>query len=214
MGIALDMKKIADDIATSYDLRVKGLGELVGDIHKTLKGFAADRKKMSEEQAKVLGDFVADLSNNVGNMIKGFQKEHKKMADALKEDLEKGETDRLKAFKDMMRSIQKSIKEIETYVANKLKEFHGAHANMSGELRKELARYAAGVVSETKKLLESYKGDREKMAANWQALTATMAKKRGVKPKVEAKVKVRPVEEAIEKAKPEKKTKKKKRGRK
>jgi len=36
------------------------------------------------------------------------------------------------------------------------------------------------------------------MAANWQSLTATMAKKRSIKPKVEAEVKVRPVEEAIE----------------
>jgi hypothetical protein len=38
------------------------------------------------------------------------------------------------------------------------------------------------------------------MVANWEALTATMAKKRGIKPKVEAEVKVRPVEEAIKEA--------------
>jgi len=35
------------------------------------------------------------------------------------------------------------------------------------------------------------------MAANWQALTAKMAKKRGIMPKMEAEVKVRPVKEAV-----------------
>jgi len=46
--------------------------------------------------------------------------------------------------------------------------------------------------------LDAFKTEREKMAANWEALVATMAKKRGIMPKVEAEVKVRPVEEAVE----------------
>jgi len=93
---------------------------------------------------------------------------------------------------------------------------------MSEELKKMLAQYVADMVKATKNLmgdiqkrqkvrtaeiadlnaevadlLETFKTEREKMAANWQALTTTMAKKRGIKPKVEAEVKVRPVEEAI-----------------
>ncbi|MDP3016038.1 MAG: hypothetical protein Q8N70_03070, partial [Deltaproteobacteria bacterium] len=89
------------------------------------------------------------------------------------------------------------------------------------ELKKELAKYVDDMVKATKKLmgdiqkrqkernvevadlLEAFKTEREKMAANWQSLTATMAKKRGIKPKVEAEVKVRPVKEAIEKVKAE-----------
>ncbi|MDP3011504.1 MAG: hypothetical protein Q8N27_02195, partial [Candidatus Hydromicrobium sp.] len=39
------------------------------------------------------------------------------------------------------------------------------------------------------------------MAANWQALTAAMAKRKSIKPKVETGVKARPVEEAIEELK-------------
>ena len=136
MGIAEDIKTLGEDIVTSYDTRVKALGELVSNVHKTLKGFAADRKKMSAEQAKALANFVADLTKDVGNMIRTFQKEHKEMSNNLKESLEKGETDRLKTFKNMMGNIRKGIKDIETYVENKLKEFSDAHADMSEDLRK------------------------------------------------------------------------------
>lgn len=231
MGIAEDIKKIGEDIVASYDLRVKAIGELVSDVHETLEGFTTDRKKMGEEQAKNLSDFVKGLSKSVEDMLKRFQKDHKQMsddqaksladfvkdltknvgdtmtriqkahkemADNLKESLEKGETDRLKDFKDMMGDITKGIKEIENYVANKLKEFHDTHADMSKELKKDLDKYVAGIVSETKKLMKDYEGERKKMATNWQSMAATMAKKRGIMPKVEAEVKVRPVKEAIE----------------
>jgi len=198
------MKAITEDIIASHDLRVKVLGDLVVDTREMLKEFTQGHKKMSEEQTKNLADFVADLSKDVSNMIKSFQNEHKEMGSALKESLKQGEADRkqgeadrLKNFKDMMGNIQKCIKDIETYVANKLKEFSDAHADMGERLKKDLDKYVAGIVNETKELLGDYEEEREKMSANWQGLTATMAKKRGVKPKVEAKVKARSVEEAI-----------------
>jgi gas vesicle protein len=150
------------------------------------------------------------------------------MADKLKAGLAKGEEDRLKAFKTMMAEIQKRIKEIETYVKNKLKEFSDAHADMSEELKKELAKYVNDLVNATKKLtgdiqarqkernagvadllaeatnlLEVFKTEREKMAASWRVLTTTMAKKKGIIPKVEAEVKVRPVKEVVEEVPPE-----------
>ena len=248
MGIASDMKNLSEDIVSSYDVRVKAIGILVNNVHRTLKGFSTDRKKMANEQAKALKNFVNELSNSVGNMIEGIQKGHKEMADKLKADLAKGEEERLKGeeerlkdFKTMMADIQKAVKEIETYVKNKLKEFSDTHADMSEELKKELAKYVNDLVNTTKELmgnnkklmgniqarqkernaevadlLEAFKNEREKMAANWQALatkmakkrgikpeveqalTAKMAKKRGIKPEVEVEVKVRPVEEAVE----------------
>lgn len=173
-----------------------------------LKGFGA---LMSETQK-----FVSNLTKEVSAMIKRFEKEHKDMADKQKESLKKGEADRLKDFKDMMGNIQKGIEDIETYVKSKLKEFSDAHVDMSEVLKKDLAKYVDDMVDATKKLmgeiqarqkernagvadlLEAFKTEREKMAANWQAMVATMAKKRGVEPKVEAEVKVRTVKEAIE----------------
>ena len=48
MGIADSMKGITENIIASYDVRVKALGDLVAGTRKTLKGFAEERKKMSE----------------------------------------------------------------------------------------------------------------------------------------------------------------------
>lgn len=189
-----------------------------------LKGFDAEHKEMSEKQAEALANFVKDLTKDVGAMMKAIEKAHKEMADKLEADLAKGEDDRIKDFKAMMVGIQKEIKEIETYVAKKLKEFHGAHADMSEELKKELAKYVDDMVKATKKLmsdiqarqkerntevadlLEAYNVEREKMAANWQALVATMEKRRGGRPVVSAGAKVETVEEAVKK--PRKKGKK------
>lgn len=234
MGIANDMKKLREDIVSANDVRVKAIGVLVKDTHKMLKGFQAEHKEMAADlrgelakgEEKRLKDFrammaniqkfVSDVDKEVSAMIERFQKEHKTMADELKENLEKGEADRLKTFNDMMGNIHQDINQIETYVANKLKEFSDAHAGMSEELKKMLTQYVDDMVKATKQLmgdiqkrqkernaevadlLETFKTEREKMAANWQALTATMAKKKGIKPKVEAEVKVRPVKEAIE----------------
>jgi uncharacterized protein YukE len=234
MGIAEDIKNLGEDIVTSYDMRVKAIGVLVKDTHNMLKGFQTEHKEMSDKLKADLAKgeedrlknfkammaeiqkFVSDIAEEVSAMIKRFQEEHKAMANEQRKNLEKGEGDRLKAFNSMMAKIQKGIKEIETYVKNKLKEFSDAHADMSEELKKALAKYVDDMVKATKKLmgdiqkrqeernaevadlLDAFKTEREEMAANWQALTATMAKKRGIMPKVEAEVRVRPVKEAIE----------------
>jgi len=134
MGIADDMKKLGEDIAASYDMRVKALEELVKDTHK---------------------------------MLKGFQNEHKEMAANLRRGLEQGESDRLiNAFKSMMAEIQEGVKEIE----NTTRKLMGDIQARQKERNAEVAD-----------LLEAFKTERENMAANWQALTATMVERRGIK---------------------------------
>jgi Sec-independent protein translocase protein TatA len=134
------------------------------------------------------------------------------MADNLKESLEKGEVDRLKDFKAMMGNIKKGINDMEDYVAKKLKEFSDAHAEMSEQQKKDLAKYVAGIVAETKRVLRGFADESEKMAGNWQAMAATMAKRRGGRPVVSAGAKVETVEEAVKK--PRKRGRKKGKGKK
>ena len=202
----LDRKKMSKEQASGLAAFMSGLTKSVDAM---LKEFHKNHKNMSDEQAKDLARFMKDLTMSVGAMLGGFQEEIKVMADELKDSLAKGETERLKAFKGMLRDSRKGIEDIETYIANKLKEFSDAHADMSEELKKELAKYVAGIVSETKKLLGGFADERDEMAANWQALTATMDKRRCIKPEVEAEVKVRPVKEAIKEVSPEMKLEKK-----
>ncbi len=180
MGIADSMKGITENIIASYDVRVKALGDLGADTRKTLKGFAEERKKMSEEQAKNLADFMDGLSKSVEDMLKGFQREHKNMSDG-----------QAKSLADFVKNLNKDV-------GSMLKGFQTDRGKMSKELKKDLDKYVADIVSGVKKLLGEYSSDMKKAREAWKGLAATMEKKRGVKPLVEAEVKVRPVEEVIE----------------
>lgn len=278
MRISEDMKKISEDIISSYKLRIKTVGEIVSETHNMLTDFQKEHKTMSDELRKnlekiekdrlqeshnlmadiqnkqsdrnkyvadllqkfadeqkitvnelkvmagevkkflgkgetdrisvfkvMMGDienYVAELSKNTAELMNVFSNDHKAMSEKLRSDLSKGEADRLKDFKGMIGNIEKDIKDIETYVKSKLKEFSDEHIDMSAELKKELSKYVAGIIKETNQLLGGFAKEREKMASNWKALNDTMARLRSGKPIVEKKVKVRPVAEAIEEEKP------------
>jgi len=199
-------------------VRVKAIGVLVKDTHKMLKGFQAEHKEMATNlrgelakgEEKRLKDFratmaeikkfVADMvevtaklmeqirkeqgerNKAVADLLEKFAKDHEVMAAELKQSLAKGETDRLEDFKEMMKGIQK-------YVADVVKE--------TKRLMDEIRARQDERNKEVLDLLQEFQTEREKMAANWQALTVKMAKKRGIMPKMEAEVKVRPVKEAI-----------------
>ena len=195
MSIAEGMKSITDNIIVSYETRVETIEELVSDVQETLNSFADDRKKMSEEQAKELAEFVNDLTKEVGNLRKGFQKERKVMSHELRNDL------------------AKAVMNVQTYVKNKLKEFSDAHADMSKELKKDLAKYVAGIVSETKKLLGDFAEERGQMADHWQNMVATLAEKRGIETEEEGEEKLGEGVEGGE-AKPKKKKTTKSKGKK
>lgn len=204
MGIAEGMKDIAEDIIASYDVRVKALGDLVadtrrtlGDARKSLKGFAADRKQMSEEQAKDLAEFMGGLSKTIGNMLKGFRSELKEVASA-----------RAEAKEELRAKLTRDAKELKGYVRKKLKEFSDAHAEMSEEQRKDLASYVKGITNSVKDILNGaqdllggYRSDNKKAGAIWKNMAATLAKARseGVMPRIEAGERVSAVSEVVKK---------------
>jgi len=224
MTVAEDMKKLAENIITSHDVRVKALGSLVADTHKTLKGFERDRKKMAVEQAKDLVGFVNRLSKNVQSFLQGFRRNHTQMSKeqakslsnfvtSLTEDvgsmISGFQADRSKMSKELKNQLAKEVKEIEIYVANKLKEFNKAHADMSEELKKELNNYVMGIVKETQKLLKEYSSDMTQAGKTWKSMSATMAKSRKagfMMPNIDAGEKVTTVKQATRKAQGKKKT--------
>ena len=223
MGIADEMKRLGEDIVVSHDLRVEAIGGLVKDTHKMLKEFQAEHKEMAANlraslekgETERLRDFKSmmdgvekfvaamvegtaklmqeirkeqgDRNKGVADLLEKFAKDHKDMADELKKSLAKGETDRLEGFKSMMAGIQK-------YVADVVKE--------TEKLIKEIQARQDERNREVLDLLQEFKTEREKMAANWQTMATIMAKKRGAEPEVELKIKVKPVKEVVEEKKP------------
>jgi hypothetical protein len=183
---------------------------------------------MGAEQAKALADYAGSVRDGVGGMVKGFQKDReamaadlKKKSEALKESLAHGEADRMKDFKELkaciqevLRGVEKSVKDIKTYVANKLEEFSGARADMSRELKNDLAKYVADVEKATRAVLDEartrvdgFADERKVMSGDWRGMAAAMAEKKGVRPAAEAEPAA--AEAEIEEAQPKKKARKK-----
>jgi hypothetical protein len=138
-------------------------------------GIADDMKILTEDIVASYGlrvKTIRDIEKDTHDMLKGFQSEHKKMAADLRKTLAKEEADRLKENVNLMNQFQAEDKD---------RIAEGKDRN-----------------KEVLDLLKEFSTEREKMAASWQALTAAMAKKSSIKPKVAADVKVRPVKEVIE----------------
>jgi len=160
MGIADSMKEITEDIITSYDVRVKAVGDLAADTRKTLEGFAKERKKMSKEQAKNLADFVEDLSKSVEDMLKEFQMEHKQMSGEQAKSLADFMADLTKNVGNMMKGIQKAHKEM----ADDLKESLGkgetarlkSFKSMMGNIQKGIKDIESYVANKLKEFSDAH----------------------------------------------------------
>lgn len=92
------MKKLAEDIAASYDVRVKALGQLVTDTHEMLDRFSKEQKEMAAalKDALAKGELVrkADFQkmlkdiqsrqkereSEVSDLLKNFREEQERMA--------------------------------------------------------------------------------------------------------------------------------------
>jgi len=201
MGIAIaeDMKKLTENIIISNDVRLKAVGELVSETHKTLKGFAGDRKKMAAEQAKDLADFANGLSKNVQGFLKEFQKNHQQMS------------------KEQARSLSDFVKNLANDIGSMLSSFEKDRDKMSKELKNKLAREIKDIQAEVKRILNEadklvgeYSSDIAQARKSWKAMCGTLAKARKsglVMPKIEGREKVTTVGQAINKG--EKRTAKK-----
>lgn len=96
MGMAMDIKRLGDDIVASYDMRVKAIGELVKDTNNMIKRFHAEHKGTTKE-LKVF------LTKGENDRVKDFK--------AMMSDVEKFVTDTVEGTARLMKEIQKEQKD-------------------------------------------------------------------------------------------------------
>ncbi len=162
-----NLEDLARDIVVSYDARVKVVGEIIEDTHRTMNDFRGKREDMSKELREVLAkseslrrkDFdrmMADIvlkqnerEEQVKKMLADFRKEEEMVAEKLRNLLKKGEDIRIGDFKEMMAEIKKEqdrrVKETSASVANELQ-------NMREEVYK---------------MLDNFKKERQSVASAW-----------------------------------------------
>jgi uncharacterized protein len=134
MGMANDMKKLADEIMASYKIRADELQQrlkdndsMVKDVQDMLQGFRNDHQEI-----------VASIRANAETV--------KENAKKLKIDLALDEKDRLNTFKEMMDGINGTISRIQDEVVgikvsteNMMKDFSNAHKDMTAKMHDDFA---------------------------------------------------------------------------
>jgi uncharacterized phage infection (PIP) family protein YhgE len=90
--------------------------------------------------------------------------------------------------KELKKDLAHYVSGIKNEVAEKLREFQESRSEMSKGLkkdltnfRKDLSKSVESILRESNDLINGYKDERKKMAAQWQSLVEKTDKRRGIK---------------------------------
>lgn len=154
------MRAIIYKIMCFYEMRAKALTVLVANTQKVLK--EGERKRKADDQAEKIENFVKDITMEVNNMLTRFyfRKERKQMTDAQTKAL----VDFVNFVKTLTRNVQsllrrfqksrtfeekidREMKELETHVRQRLKEFDEVLSETSDTLTNRLNKYAGDIAA-------------------------------------------------------------------
>lgn len=120
LGFADEMKKVIENIGTSYNIRIGEVKDIIRGTQSELKDFHTNRMHMSEEQRKELAHFTKELRDATNELMNGFSRARKEMAASLMGDLHKYHNSLSKDTQAMLNAFKNNMKAL----AN---EFHQAH---------------------------------------------------------------------------------------
>ena len=215
MAITEDIKKLTENIIASHDVRVKTLGNIAADTHRTLsdarknmEGFTADRKKMAVEQAKDLAGFVNGLSKDVQGMLKS--------ARSMVQQFHK---ENMQISKEQAKNLADFVNGLVSSVGSMLDSFQKDHKHMSKEMKAKLTREikdiqaeVGRILGEADKLVGEFSADMAGAKKAWQSMFAVLARSRKVgfpMHGIDAGKKVTTVKQATHKAQGKKRSTKK-----
>jgi len=151
--IAHDMRKMAQEIVSSYQARISEVVAIVDDTHQLLDDLRDNRDRMVDALKETLAregslrrtDFdniMQSISSRqderekeVRALLKTFFEEQKEIAEIVKKNLDEGEQVRIDKFKKMLEDIQVRQRSREEEVKKALTGFQAEYEEMSGSLR-------------------------------------------------------------------------------
>lgn len=138
LGFADEMKKLAENIGFSYDLRTGAVGDIVKNTHSMIKDYHNSREQMSEEQKAELACFRKTLIAETDHILKDtramlntFKNDFEKMAQELHSMLAgyyKGEVQ--KPVHDMLTAYHNQMKKM----ADDFRQGHNAWTHLARSL--------------------------------------------------------------------------------
>ena len=157
---------IIDNIIAFYGMQADALGVLVANTEKALE--ESDRERKANHQKELLESFVKDLAVDLDRMLTRFHfrevrnqmtdEQTKALADftSFVKTLTKNVSSLLTHFQRSQtyeEEVDKEIKQIETDVRQRLKEYDEALSGTSETLKYRLNKYVSNKVTSIKKFL-------------------------------------------------------------
>lgn len=153
MGITEDMKKVAQEIASSYQSKISEVGMIVDNTYQLLEEFKLRRDNMSNQLKETLAkeeslrkkDFdnmMDDIlsrqdgrEKQVKELLKTFFEEQREVAEIVEKSLREGEKVKIDDFKKMLQDIQVRQRAREEEVKMALRGFQDEYKEMAESLR-------------------------------------------------------------------------------
>lgn len=172
MGITEDMKRVADEIVSSYQSRISEVAAIIDNTHQLLEDFKTKRNEMSNQLKETLAKEESlrkkDFDNMIGEilshqdereqqvkgLLKTFFEEQKEIAETIKKNLSEGQKVRINDFKKMLQDIQARQKARENEVSTTLKEFQEDYKETAESLRSLLNKGEAIRIKDFKEMLK------------------------------------------------------------
>ena len=173
MAVVEDMKRVAEEIVSSYQSRISTVAAIIDDTHHLLEDFKTKRNEMSNQLKETLAiqgslrkkdfdDMMRDAlyhqderEEEVKQLLKTFFEEQKEVAEIIRKSLTGAEKIRIVDFKKMLQDIQAKQKIRENEVSVMLKEFQTEYKEMAESLRSLLDKREAMRISEFKVTLKN-----------------------------------------------------------
>ncbi len=173
MGIAEEMRRVAEEIVSSYQSRISTVAMIIDNTHQLLDDFKIKRDEMSNQIKETLAkeeslrkkDFdnmMKDILSHqderekeVRDLLKTFFEEQKEIAEIIKKNLSEGQKVRINDFKRTLQDIQARQKVRENEVSVMLKEFQTEYKEMAESLRSLLDKREAIRIKEFKVTLKN-----------------------------------------------------------
>ena len=173
MRIAEDMKRVAEEIVSSYQSRISTVATIIDSTHQLLDDFKIKRDEMSNQLKEILSKEESlrkkDFDNMMGNilshqderekqvkeLLKTFFEEQKEIAEIIKNNLSEGQKVRINDFKKMLQDIQAKQRTRENEVSVMLKEFQEGYKETAESLRSLLNKGEAIRIKDFKEIVKN-----------------------------------------------------------
>jgi len=180
MGIADDMKRVAEELVSSYQARISEVAMIIDDTNQILEDFKTKRSQMNDKLKESLArgeslrrkDFDAMMKDilasqderekEVKGLLRTFFEEQREIAELIRKSLTGGDKIGINDFKKMLQDIQTRQKVRENEVSTALRQFQTEYKEMAESLRGLLDKGEAIQIKDFKGMVknmhESLKG--------------------------------------------------------